>query len=311
MILWSAGTHLQMPVLPPITMSMATEQKRGRRLGQVGAVGRLGTIAGCLVVWALGQRVAANYGTIFIIGGLTALGAAVLVSRLRGVGVEKPRAKLLFHRRYRLYYALELLHGARKQIFITFGPWVLVKIFGEPPATFAKLWVVSGVVGLFFIPAVGQWIDRLGERAVLMADGCLLIFVCAAYGFAERIFKRRTTALRVLYCAYMLDQLLFSVGMARTTYISKIAESAVEVGPTLSVGVTMNHAVSMSVPTFGGLAWDRYGYSYVFIAAAFVAVSIIVFTSMLRVPRRQEQGEEQSEEPAGETEEAGEGDSGA
>lgn len=42
----------------------------------------------------------------------------------------------------------------------------------------------------------------------------------------------------------------------------------------------------MSVPTVGGLVWDAYGYQYVFIGALGVAVTILFFTSLVRVPRK-------------------------
>lgn len=286
MVAWSAGTHLQMPVVPSITMGLATEQKRGKRLGQIGAVGRIGTILGCGVVWLLGRRSGSNYMLIFLIGAGVAFLSAVLMASLGKLGVQRQRPKLVAQRRYWLYYILETLHGARKQIFVTFGPWVLVKIFGEPPATFAKLWIVSAVGGLFFVPAVGQLIDIVGERAILMGEAVSLLGVCAMYGFAERIFPGRRLAVRVLYLSYMLDQLLFSVGMARNTYVSKIALSPEDVAPALSLGVSINHAVSMSVPTVGGLVWDAYGYQYVFIGALGVAVTILFFTSLVRVPRK-------------------------
>jgi MFS family permease len=284
MIVWSGGTHLQMPVLPSITMSLATEDRRGRRLGQLGAISRIGTIAGCLVVWVLGRHVSSNYALIFVIGGCAGLLSGLLVASLRGIGVEHKRPKLILQRRYWLYYALELFYGARKQIFITFGPWVLVKIFGEPPATFAKLWVVSSILGIFVIPAVGHLTDRIGERPVLMLDAILIICACITYGFAETLLPGRTWAVRALYAAYVVDQLLFSAGIARTTYVSKVAASPTDVGQTLSVGVSINHAVSMSVPTVGGLVWDAHGYQYVFIGAAGVGLAVLVFSSLMRLP---------------------------
>lgn len=284
MITWSAGTHLSMPVLSSLTMSLAPEHKRGRRLGQVGGIAHFGTIAGCIVVWALGQRAAANFLAIFAIGGAAALLAAAFVSRLKGVGVEKPRPKLIVRRRYWLYYVLELLFGARKQVFLTFGPWVLVKIFGQPPATFAKLWLVSAVVGMFFAPALGQLVDRLGERTILVADAFLIFCVCVAYGFAETFLGHSRAALRVLYTAYIIDQLLFAVGMARATYVSKIAASPTDIAPTLSLGVSINHAVSMSLPTAGGFLWEACGYQYVFLAAAALAIVMVAFTALVSTP---------------------------
>jgi membrane protein YdbS with pleckstrin-like domain len=73
--------------------------------------------------------------------------------------------------------------------------------------------------------------------------------------------------------------------MARDTYMSKIALKPEHVAPSLSLGITINHAVSMSVPALGGLVWIYYGHSWVFIGAGCVAVLMVVFTSMVRTDR--------------------------
>jgi len=38
-----------------------------------------------------------------------------------------------------LYYWLAILYGTRKQIFITFAPWVLITIYKQPTQTIATL----------------------------------------------------------------------------------------------------------------------------------------------------------------------------
>jgi len=280
-IVWSVGTHLAMPVTSSLTMSLASERSRGRRLGQVGAVGRLGTITGCAVVWFLGRAGGVRYSAIFLTGACAFFLAAALLSGLR-VGLRHPRPRLIASRHYWLYYVLELLMGARKQIFLTFGPWVLVKIFGQPPATFAKLWIVTAVIGLFFAPTLGRLIDRFGERAILVADAFVLFVVCIAYGFAESLLGHGSGTLYVLYGAYIIDQLSFDTGMARATFISKTVATPDHLAPTLSLGVSINHAVSMSVPTAGGLLWERSGYPWVFLCAGLLSVVYMAFAALVR-----------------------------
>lgn len=295
-IVWSVGTHLSMPVTSSLTMSLASEQSRGRRLGQVGAVGRLGTVAGCTVVWLLGRAGGVRYSAIFFTGACTFFVAAALLSGLR-VGIRHPRPRLVVSRRYWLYYVLELLMGARKQVFLTFGPWVLVKIFGQPPATFAKLWIVTAVIGLFFAPTLGRLIDRFGERTILVADALVLFLVCIAYGFAEGLLGHNSRTLYILYAAYVIDQLSFDTGMARATFISKTVATAEHLAPTLSLGVSINHAVSMSVPTAGGLLWERSGYPWVFLCAGVLSVIYMAFAALVQTRpgaaavRRQEVGQ--------------------
>jgi hypothetical protein len=49
--------------------------------------------------------------------------------------------------------------------------------------------------------------------------------------------------------------------------------------------VTLDHAVSMTIPFFGGLLWAAFGYQYVFLAAAAVALVYLGVASRVRVER--------------------------
>jgi MFS family permease len=281
MILWSVGSHLIMPVRSSISMDLAPDGKKGRRLGQIQGASIAASIVGYALIWVVMDLSPKNYRLIYIIGGVVALGAAAVFFAMRMPGAHLSRPKFIFRRRYWLYYLLAFFFGARKQIFITFGPWVLVRIFHQEAIIFAELFMAGAALGLVFQPALGRAIDRFGERKVLMVDAMLIFGICAGYGFADRLGNHRL-ALWLLCACFVMDQLLFGVNMARDTYMSKIALKPEHVAPSLSLGITINHAVSMSVPSIGGLVWIRYGYSWVFVGAACVAVLMVIFTSMVR-----------------------------
>lgn len=283
--LWSIGAHLIMPMRSSISMSLASAEAKGRRLGQVQGVGIASSILGCLVVWFVMKHAVHDYSTIFIIGGVAALISAGVFFAMRLPGSHLERPKFIWRKEYRLYYTLQLLFGARKQIFITFGPWVLVKIFNQPVWIFAQLWIVASIIGIFFQPALGRAIDRKGERFVLMVDGVLTFIICMGYAFAYRIPDSHI-ALGALYACLVGDQLLFGTGMARDTFVSKIAVNRTDIPPTLSLGVSINHVVSMSIPALGGLLWIRYGHPAVFFGAAGIAVLMIIFASQIRLPQK-------------------------
>jgi MFS family permease len=207
------------------------------------------------------------------------------------------RRKLVVKRRYSLYYILCALFGARKQVFITFAPWVLVTIYGEPASTFAKLWIVSSIIGVFFQQGLGDLIDNWGERKVLMADGVVLVMICLGYAFANDIGLPEGWPVWVLYGCYVIDQLLFGVENARSSYLAKIAERPEDVSPSLSMGITLNHAISMLVPFIGGkYLWDVFGYESVFMAAAALSVVTIIAASQVRTPQHPDRGEQEIEE---------------
>ena len=284
MILWSFGTHLIMPVRSSIGLSLAKADKGGTRLGQIGGIGTFALIAGCSLVWIGSQYLHFGYATLFAVGGVcAACGALVFLWMRPREHAPNGRSRFVLKRKYTLFYVLNLLFGARKQVFITFGPWVLIKVFGEPAPTIAKLWIVSSVIGIFFQPQLGRLIDRFGERAILTADAAALVGVCLGYGFARHL-PLGAGALYLVYGCFVLDHLLFSVGMARDTYLSKIVEDRADLMPSLSAGVSINHFVSMSIPAFGGMLWMRAGYEYVFLAAAGVALLMLVAARLVRVP---------------------------
>jgi MFS family permease len=178
---------------------------------------------------------------------------------------------LVFKRQYNLFYLLNIVFGARKQIFLTFAPWVLIKVFHAGVATFAVLGFIGTVLNLFFRPWLGKAIDTWGERTIIMLESCLLIVICLLYGFAGSWFTARVAVIIIMAC-YICDQLLFSVRIARTTYLNRIVDTPDDLGATLSMGMTLDHGVSMLVPLGGGLLWAYYGYISVFLVAGALAI---------------------------------------
>ncbi len=281
LFIWSIGSHLIMPVRSSIGMDLASGATRGRRLGQIQGVAIAAGIVGCGLVWLMMRGGGRHYSLVFGLAGGLALvaGVVMLAMRLPGAHLERPR--FAWNRRYWLYYVLSFLFGARKQVFITFGPWVLVKVFHQPATIFAQLWIAASVLGLVFQPLLGRAIDRFGERRVLMVDAVLIFLVCLGYGLAHHL-DARPVALGLLYTCFVLDQLLFGTGMARDIYLARIAVNRADVAPSLSLGVSINHIVSMSIPALGGWAWMVYGYQSVFLAAALLALVMLGFASRIR-----------------------------
>jgi len=271
MILWSIGAHLYMPMSNSITASLSNPGELGRKLGQWSGVNTAASLAGYLVVWLGFRFFHINYQAVFGLAGLSVVAALISMWGMKVPKTARPGRALMFKKKYSLYYLLSLLFGVRKQIFLTFGPWVLIKIFHQPVTTFALLGIAGTVLGIFFKPALGVAIDRLGERTIIMAESLALAAVCLGYGFASDIFPANV-ALAVVYICFLGDNLLFACLMARTTYLSKIVENKSDLTPTLSMGVSVDHTASMTVPFFAGLLWEAAGFRYVFLAAAVLAL---------------------------------------
>ncbi len=287
MVTQSTGTHLGMPIHSSIGLSLAREKQEGRRLGQIRSVGVAAAIVGCLAVWLLLRKLGLSYRATFLTGAVAYAAAAVTLMVMQPTIGTRRRPRLTVNRRYWLYYVLCILFGARKQIALTFGPWVLIKVWGQPASVFAMLWLVGSIIGVFFQPALGLLIDRLGERRILVADAFLLLLVCGGYGYADLLGLGGST-IYLLYGCYILDHALFAVGMARTTFLKKIAVSSDHVASTLALGISLDHTVSMSIPRYGGRLWDahgKHGYRYVFAGGVVLATLMMVFSSLVRTPQ--------------------------
>jgi MFS family permease len=290
LLVGSAGMHLLQPIGASIVMALTDAHKRGRMLGVMDGITTLGAVGGtCLVMLFFkggnggGKEAAPEiYGNWFLGTGALAVGAALFYGLLHIRDLHQGRTRFVFHKRYNLYYVLELLFGARKQIFITFGPWVLVEVYQAAPPDIARLFFIASLLGLAFKPAAGWAIDHFGERKVLVADGLFLAVICVGYGYAFYFTGDKALAMLITSVCFVGDNLLFSLGSGRAVYVSRLADSPGEVTSTLAMGISINHIASMIIPAFAGAVWMIWGYERVFAAAAVLAIVIAVTAA--RVP---------------------------
>jgi hypothetical protein len=98
------------------------------------------------------------------------------------------------------------------------------------------------------------------------------------------MFSAGAAFLIVCIC-YLLDQMLMSVGMARSTYIKKIALQAADIQPALAASVTIDHFFSITVALLGGLIWTEFGFQYVFLLGVLIAIVNFVAARQVHVPK--------------------------
>jgi len=283
-IIWSMGDHVIFTVEGVIGLKLARDGGEGRRLGQFGGARNFGTITGVGIVFLLAKFTGDRYGLFYIIAAGCALMAGVLYLKLKVGRGDKPSRRLVFKRKYNLFYAISALFGIRKQIFLAFGGWVLVAIHGVDVSTIALLYFIAATLGVIFRPLLGEVIDWLGERFVLAADELLLIVICMCYAFASDILPAPYD-LYLLYSAYIFDSILFALRVARTTYLKKIADDPADITPTISAGITIDHVVAMSLPILSGYIWEAYGFRWVFILAAAIALAGYFVCLQIKVPK--------------------------
>ncbi|MDR2734841.1 MAG: MFS transporter [Spirochaetota bacterium] len=284
MIIWlfilSIGQHLFLPLQSSIGMELAPEGHTGRVLGRLQSWGNIAGLLGSLVVF-LGLRfLGFSFAFCFVLGGIGFFAAAIVVFFMQKDEKQKtPQFRL--RREYGLYYWLCILYGTRKQLFLTFAPWVLVTVFEQPATTLAMLLLTGGVIGIFFKPWIGKMVDRYGERLIITLESAGLICICIVYAIANDVFTPEFALYATCAC-YIIDQLLFSVGIARATWLKKIALSPDEVPQTLTMGVSIDHLFSITIALLGGVLWNELGYTSVFLMGAGIACINLISARFIR-----------------------------
>ena len=282
MMMYSLGTHILIPVTPSIGMSLSRPESFGSRLGTVSAFGLFGSIAAYVYIFLGFHFKHMGYQTAFVTGAVFYVLAALAVGLMKKGEPKARKVRFVFRKRYSLFYVLAVISGARNQIFLTFAPWVLIKVFDVKPQMFAILGMVVALVSIGTRKLIGKLIDSRGERFVLTAEAILLFAICLGYAFSERIFPAGVAVVIIAGC-YVIDNSMAAVEMARSTYVRKIATDPADLTPTLSTGVSLQHIASMVVPVFGGLLWAAVGYQAVFIAAAVIALLNLVLSRKIRI----------------------------
>lgn len=282
MMVLNLGTHIFMPLSAGIGMSLSKKENYGVRLGRFSAYNLIATIIGYAIVGLGFKFFGLTYQIAFVIASVFYILAALFLGLMNPKKHEAKKLKFVFRKEYTLYYILSIVNGARKQIFLTFAPWVLIQVYHLDPPTFAILGLIVSVVSILTRTIVGNAIDIKGERFVLSLEAIILIVICVGYSFAGDLLPVGLAAIVIAAC-YIIDNSMSVVEMARSTYVKKIAVEPGDVIPTLSAGTSFDHIIAMSIPFLGGLLWTYFGYKYVFMVAAFIALINLILSRKLKI----------------------------
>jgi hypothetical protein len=208
-----------------------------------------------------------------IIGGLiAAVGLWGFTRRPTSADIIPQRKRMIFRKRYGLYYFLTFMAGARRQIFIAFSVLLLVQKFGYSVQAVTFLFVINNAINYFLSPTIGRAIIRFGERKVLSLEYASLIAVFLAYAFTDSKW--------VAGGLYILDHIFFNFGMAINTFFQKVGDPG-DVAPTMAVGFTINHIAAVFLPAIGGYFWIV-DYRIPFFAGAVMALISLTAVQQIR-----------------------------
>ncbi|MBO5158369.1 MAG: MFS transporter [Lachnospiraceae bacterium] len=284
---YSLGEHIQLGMKNSISLNYAKPGHGGAALGAQNSSYQIGTLAGYLVIVFVFSMFTKEqpYTLFFSIAAILLAVAAVFSFKVTGKSeTDENKRRFYFHKKYYKYYMLEMFYGARKQVFFTFGPYVLILFYGANAATISLLFAISAIVCFFASPIVGRIIDKVGYKIVMVMDTIILVVVCFFYGFAHHIFPK-DVAFIICCINYILDSMISLASMASNLYVQDLSDNQDEVKATISTGVSINHVITIFIALFGGWIWQTLGIELLFIVSAILGLCNSAYAATIKVEK--------------------------
>jgi hypothetical protein len=285
-LLSSIGFHYFETVNQSLQLQWIDKARAPIVLGRIVAVGAGASLAAYGAIVALWDTLGLDYNTVYLAsGGMTLL--IVLFAAFAYPQFENPHPQhkhMVLRRRYWLYYALQFMAGARRQIFVVFAGFMMVERFGMKVSEMTMLLLVNYLINMAVAPSMGRALSRFGERNVMGFEYIGLTLVFLAYGglywFGWGIV--------IAGGLYILDQLFFALSFSLKTYFQKIADPR-DIAPTAAVAFTINHIAAVFLPASLGYLWAK-SPDYVFVLGA--GMALVAFGLICLIPRHPEPGHE-------------------
>ena len=285
-MLSSIGFHYYETVNQSLQLQWLKIEDAPRMIGWLMAAGSLATLVAYLAIMALWETLSLSYSIVYMIGGGVTV-AIALTAMLAYPQFEAPTVqnkKMVLRRRYWLYYALQFMSGARRQIFVVFAGFMMVERFGFEVHEITMLYLINLVANMLFAPLMGRAVGHFGERRTLAVEYIGLILVFLAYGGVYYL----GWGVVIAAALYVIDHMFFALALALKTYFQKIADPA-DIAPTAAVAFTINHIAAVFLPVLLGLLWLASPAAVFFLAAGMAAVFLML---SLLIPRHPAPGHE-------------------
>ncbi|MCC1493972.1 MFS transporter [Cognatishimia sp. F0-27] len=285
-LLSSIGFHYYETVNQSLQLQWLSKDRAPQVLGLLISAGSAATFVAYVAIVATWDALDLSYNFVYLVsGGLTL--AIVLYCVLAFPQFESPNPQtkeFVLRRRYWLYYALQFMSGARRQIFVVFAGFMMVERFGYSVDEITKLMLITLVANIVLAPILGRVVHRFGERNAMAFEYVGLTAVFVLYG-GIYWFGWGALFAAILYVA---NNIFFALALALKTYFQKIADPG-DIAPTAAVAFTINHIAAVFLPALLGYIW-LVSPSAVFAAAA--AMAAVSLGLSLLIPRHPEPGNE-------------------
>ena len=271
-LLMSVGFHYFETTNQSLTLQHFNKKDSAIVMGRFKSISSLANIGIGLTIWILSQFIAMR--ELFLM-----IGAVVILLAFRTVFIDPSdndlppqKKKMVLKRKYWLFYVLNFLAGARRQIFVVFAVFLLVEHYKFSVQMITALFVINNFVNYLLAPLIARAINRFGERKVLSLEYGSLIFIFAAYAFVESPILAGGL--------YILDHIFFNFSIAIKTYFQKTGDTE-DIAPSMAVSFTINHITAVFLPFVGGMLWmiDR---RIPFVMGAVISIFSLIFVQFIR-----------------------------
>jgi hypothetical protein len=280
-LLSSIGFHYYETVNQSLQLQWLPKERAPRMLGTLLAVGSGATLVAYGAIVLTWRAFDLSYDLVYwVAGGTTALLALVAWTIFPRFESPHPQTKrMVLRRRYWLYYALQFMSGARRQIFVVFAGFMMVERYGLDVHQVTALYMATLAMNMVTAPLVGRAVGAFGERLALCIEygGLAAIFLLYAglYVFDWGAW--------IAGALFILNHIFFSLALAIKTYFQKIADPA-DIAPTAAVAFTINHIAAVFLPAALGYLWLTSPMTVYLLAAAMALVSLGLSTLVPRHP---------------------------
>ncbi len=285
-LLSSIGFHYFETVNQSLQLQWIDKAKAPQMLGWLVAVGSGASMLAYGVLVVTWRAFALSYDLVYMVsGGVTVLIALWCLLAFPQFEAPHPqRRRMVLRRRYWLYYLLQFMSGARRQIFVVFAAFMMVERFGFDVHEVTALFLINFLANMLAAPWMGRAVARWGERNAMVFEYVGLTLVFLAYGGVHRFGWGAIVASAL----YVLDHLFFALSFALRTYFQKIADPG-DIAPTAAVAFTINHIAAVFLPAGLGYLWTVAPEGVFLLAAALAAVALGL---VLLIPRDPAPGHE-------------------
>lgn len=281
-IIMSIGFHYLETVQNSLSLQWLDKKDAPAFLGKMIAAKSAAAIFAFTLIWLLFEWLKFDYVWLYALGGSISILIAIFSWLNFPYFPQKvyQSKNLILRKRYWLFYALQFMGGARRQIFVVFAGFLMVEKFGFSVGEISALYLINATFNIFLAPKIGKIIGKVGERKALIFEYIGLIAVFIGYALVET-----ANAAVVLY---VIDHLFFAMAIAQKTYFQKIANPA-DIASTAGVSFTINHIAAVVIPVLFGTLWI-YSPALVFYAGAVMAVISLLLA--FNIPKDPMQGNE-------------------